>query len=651
MTESSEELVRDVKIMLFDSSIPHIIKHNFTILEGAVIRIELHPPAKYNEMHEVYVEVGAEVALKDIFDHFSRWGFVAAVFKKEIKAGQPSPPETGPAQYHIFFTTKQSAFDARGAIIKPGRDARRVKYINDHDIKFIWIKNVGPHVQDFWVPPVIKGNVIAVPINVASSASTSVGRAVTYGESRQLPSRVTQPKPLPTAASLPSKPFYETPESQRSRPWQIKPRNMIAPKSYSQHQQSPAKIHADWCNSAFVAYETLYNMSARSAQGKVSISSMAWGSQLDISTFRMHYGSRFTSFEQKSSIPVVSSSTVEMRQYGDKDSAAEVLSIRHNGRVNDNSDAITEGINMTAKGTILSMKCLESGHLVTSTDRQGLHVWDMKENNERNRTPVVFLEAKEQQGNLWMDAKRMDVCSVDREGVLAKWDLTRAVTSDSKFPLPEDKSFAIDLQHEFYACSVSLHETDSTVLTVSDRHSQVVRWDMRANGPVQSSLSCLRRVNREPSDRYKGVKLRSTMPHPLIGCEWSPHNPHEFMTTSVNAIRIWDVRKMTDDLHCRFFDIGDKIQKAQWSPHKPDVFGILGQDGLFRITKLQIPQIPQSPSSYFDVLHSEELFVHLGHTLCVTDFSWCPYLEDVICTVAAGFDREPGGIQVWRPRN
>ncbi|KAG0094747.1 Histone-binding protein rbbp4 [Podila epicladia] len=580
MTESSEELVRDVKIMLFDSSIPHIMsivaKHNFTILEGAVIRIELHPPAKYNEMHEVYVEVGAEVALK-----------------KEIKAGQPSPPETGPAQYHIFFTTKQSAFDARGAIIKPGRDARRVKYINDHDIKFIWIKNVGPHVQDFWVPPVIKGNVIAVPINVASSASTSVGRAVT----------------------------------------------------------SPAKIHADWCNSAFVAYETLYNMSARSAQGKVSISSMAWGSQLDISTFRMHYGSRFTSFEQKSSIPVVSSSTVEMRQYGDKDSAAEVLSIRHNGRVNDNSDAITEGINMTAKGTILSMKCLESGHLVTSTDRQGLHVWDMKENNERNRTPVVFLEAKEQQGNLWMDAKRMDVCSVDREGVLAKWDLTRAVTSDSKFPLPEDKSFAIDLQHEFYACSVSLHETDSTVLTVSDRHSQVVRWDMRANGPVQSSLSCLRRVNREPSDRYKGVKLRSTMPHPLIGCEWSPHNPHEFMTTSVNAIRIWDVRKMTDDLHCRFFDIGDKIQKAQWSPHKPDVFGILGQDGLFRITKLQIPQIPQSPSSYFDVLHSEELFVHLGHTLCVTDFSWCPYLEDVICTVAAGFDREPGGIQVWRPRN
>ncbi|KAG0337844.1 Histone-binding protein rbbp4 [Podila horticola] len=605
MTENSEELVRDIKIVLFDSSTAHIMsivaKHNYTTLEGTVIRIELQPLAKYNEMHEVYVEVGAEVTLK--------------------------------------------------------------KYIKDHDVKFIWIKNVGPQVQDFWVPPVIKGNVIAVPINVASAASTSVDRAVTYGESRQLPSRVTQPKPTPIAAPLPAKPFNDTPESQRSKPnqdkspernvfqpGQIKARNLIAPKSYPQHL-SPAKFHADWCNSAFVAYETLYNMSARSAQGKVSISSMAWGSQLDISTFRMHYGSKFTAFEQKTSIPVVSSSTVEMRQYGDKDSAAEVLSIRHNGRVNDNSDAITEGINMTAKGTILSMKCLESGHLVTSTDRQGLHVWDMKENSEKNRTPVVFLEAKEQQGNLWMDVKRMDICSVDREGVLAKWDLTRAITSDSKFPLPEDKSVSVDLRHDFYACSVSLHETDSTVLTVSDRHAQVVRWDMRANGPVQSSLSCMRRVNREPYDRRKGVKMRSAMPHPLIGCEWSPHNPHEFMTTSLNAIRIWDVRKMTDDLHCRFFDIGDKIQKAQWSPHKPDVFGILGQDGLLRITKLQIPQIPQSPSSYFDVLHSEDLFIHLGHTLCVTDFSWCPYLEDVICTVAAGFDKEPGGIQVWRPRN
>ncbi|KFH73500.1 hypothetical protein MVEG_00716 [Podila verticillata NRRL 6337] len=668
-SESSDaELVRDIKISLFEATVPHcmsiIAKHNYTTLEGTVIRIELAPLAKYNDMHEVYVEVGAEVTLKDIFDHFSRWGFVAGVFRKEIKPGQPPPSESGPIQYHVFFTTKQAAFDARQAIIKPGRDARRVKYIKDHDVKFIWIKNVGPQVPDFWVPPVIKGNVIAVPINVASAASASVGRAVTYGESRPMPSRVPPSKPTPVVAPLPPKPFNDTPETQRAKhsqdkspernifqPGQIKPRNLIPPRSYPQHQ-SPAKIHADWCNSAFVAYETLYNMSARSDQGKVSISSIAWGSQLDISTFRMHYGSKFTAaIEPKKPVPVVSSSTVEMRQYGDKDSAAEVLSIRHLGKVADHSDAFTEGINMTSKGTILSMKCLESGHLVTSTEQQGLHVWDMKENTEKGRAPIVFLEGKEQDKNLWLDVKGMDVVSVDRDGVLAKWDLTRAVTSDSKFPLPEDKTIAIDGQYKFYSCSVSLHSTDSTVLTVSDRHSQVIRWDMRANGPVQSSLSCMRRTNRDPNDRrfsIRGNKLRTAIPHPLTGCEWNPHNPHEFMTTSVNAIRIWDARKMSDDVHCRFYDIGDKIQKAQWSPHKPDVFGILGQDGLLRITKLQIPP---SPPSYLEELNSEDLFIHLGHTLCVTDFAWCPYLEDVICTVAAGFDKEPGGIQVWRPRN
>lgn len=117
--------------------------------------------------------------------------------------------------------------------------------------------------------------------------------------------------------------------------------------------------------------------------------------------------------------------------------------------------------------------------------------------------------------------------------------------------LPEDKTIAVDGQYKFYSCSVSLHSTDSTVLTVSDRHSQVVRWDMRANGPVQSSLSCMRRTNRDPNDKrfsIRGNKVRTVVSHPLIGCEWNPHNPHEFMTTSVNAIRIWDVRKMSDDV-------------------------------------------------------------------------------------------------------
>jgi hypothetical protein len=40
------------------------------------------------------------------------------------------------------------------------------------------------------------------------------------------------------------------------------------------------------CDTAFVAYETLYSL----ATSPLSVSSLAWGSSLDISTARLHYG-------------------------------------------------------------------------------------------------------------------------------------------------------------------------------------------------------------------------------------------------------------------------------------------------------------------------------------------------------------------------
>lgn len=48
-------------------------------------------------------------------------------------------------------------------------------------------------------------------------------------------------------------------------------------------------------------------------------------------------GSTWTPHGERASLPVASCLTVEMRQYGDKDSAAEVLSIRNNDRLPDKS--------------------------------------------------------------------------------------------------------------------------------------------------------------------------------------------------------------------------------------------------------------------------------------------------------------------------
>jgi hypothetical protein len=46
----------------------------------------------------------------------------------------------------------------------------------------------------------------------------------------------------------------------------------------------------DWYDTAFICYESLYNQSSISDLGSLSMSTLAWGSQLDISTFQLHYG-------------------------------------------------------------------------------------------------------------------------------------------------------------------------------------------------------------------------------------------------------------------------------------------------------------------------------------------------------------------------
>ncbi|KAF9203198.1 hypothetical protein BGZ49_006672 [Haplosporangium sp. Z 27] len=161
------------------------------------------------------------------------------------------------------------------------------------------------------------------------------------------------------------------------------------------HRRNYPKSMASWCETAFICYETLHNLSSDSNQGTVQTSTLTWGSQLDISTFRMHYGSIFTPSDSTRQYPILSSLTVEMRQYGDKDSAAGVLAIRNNRQLPDSCDSsLTEGINVTTRAPILSMKCLESGHLVASSGSSStdytLQVWDMRDEREKAEVPVAM---------------------------------------------------------------------------------------------------------------------------------------------------------------------------------------------------------------------------------------------------------------------
>ncbi|KAG0348908.1 hypothetical protein BG004_003740 [Podila humilis] len=518
------ENARAVKISMFDSSLGHIMsiiaKHNFTVLDGLPIRIELQPMSSYAEMQQLFVELASPVDLKSVYDHFSQFGFVAGVFKRETKGA----PTSNCVQYQIYFTTKHSLFNARTAI-------QRGKQIDNIDIKFVLMKNAQPHMKDYWVPPVVKGNVIAVPTNVASHASARVTKPVTYEETRSLASKAPLSKSAAVAPEPPArlaKTKEDTPAHQRAirfqaqvcpesiwQPGEIRPgvsHIMRYPDSYSYNSSS--SFYRDWCKTAFVTYETFHNISAKISQGKLSISTMTWGSQLDIYTCRLHYGSQFLDSSGEKRIQgMFTSLTVEMRQYGDRESASEVLAIRHNGKIANMTSAISEGVSIYSRN-ILAMNLRPS---------------------------------RDVQGRLWMDCKGMEVCSVDQCGTISKWDLTKSVETVTE-SVDVDSSVTIDNVHWFNACSISIHPTDSTVLTTSDRYGQVARWDTRAGEAVQSSLACLKGRDYDDNNRQMSHRKRINAVDSLIGCEWNPHNPHEFMTTSPASVRVWDVRNMKDDV-------------------------------------------------------------------------------------------------------
>ncbi|KAI7817417.1 WD40-repeat-containing domain protein [Gamsiella multidivaricata] len=405
---------------------------------------------------------------------------------------------------------------------------------------------------------------------------------------------------------------------------------------------------SDWYDIAFICYETLYNMSSKSNQGRVSVSTLTWGSQLDISTFRLHYGSVFTPFGSQNRHPVASCLTVEMRQYGDKDSAAEVLAIRNNGHLYDSCEAMLEGINVAGRGPVMDMKCLESGHLVTSSmstnQTNNLYVWDMRDDAEQAKVPVVALKSQ-LRGKIYFDACNGDVCSVDDNGTIHSYDLYTAALSNKHTDtrnLDYTAMTDIDLEYKFFSSCISINGFDSTVLVGSSEHAQIARWDPRSpSSNIFTSTACRRWGTRGSQ--------RRDYDH-IYGIEWSPRNTNEFMTVHMEAVRIWDARKMDRDIfattHCM---APTALRKAQWSPHRSDCIAGLTMDGQVKIWKIKNFDVPadiSTPQQY-----PEELFVHQAHDLMISDFAWCPYVEDVISTVSPGTVGSAGHIQVWRPRN
>ena len=97
----------------------------------------------------------------------------------------------------------------------------------------------------------------------------------------------------------------------------------------------------------------------------------------------------------------------------------------------------------------------------------------------------------------------------------------------------------IDMKSNFYSSCISINGFDSTVLVGSSEHAQIARWDSRSPSAPFTTTSC-----RDKSQLLYG---RSSF-DPVYGVEWNPNNSNEFMTVHKRTVRVWDARKMDQDV-------------------------------------------------------------------------------------------------------
>ncbi|KAG0260285.1 hypothetical protein BG011_001986 [Mortierella polycephala] len=627
-----------VKVGSLDVAMAIFRKHNFQLYREHHISMNFVPNEVYNRIPMLEIEAYADTQPVKVYEFFSRRGTVVSVNKMSTSRSW--------AIFRVYFAEKAAAIRAKAEMIPDSAtygSRHPAATIDRYAPTVISSKNIDDTATDFWTPPTetlpqkARGNLIGVPTNIKVPNNTAtpivthvikpiLGSSRSSRSSRQQNTTV-PPVPKKTETA-------RTAALQRSNKYFrpiVPPEHVVHPgEIVSRHCSSRLfdGPHSHWCACAFMCYETFYNTSSKSTQGLVSISTLAWGAQLDISTFRMHYGSIFSPNDSLKQVPIASCLTVEMRQYGDKDSAAEVLAIRNNGGLSETCNTMVEGVNITARGKILSMKCIESGHLVTSSNSSQdstLNIWDMREDN-KEAVNLASLKSS-QRGKLWIDAQRMDICSVDQNGTVCHYDATktiqagvRGVTLDytSKTDLEESRSL------KYYSSCISINASDSTVLVGSNEHAQVARWDLRSPKMAAFvSLACQRKEASSSSRKFYD---------PVYDVEWNPTNANEFMTVHARTVRVWDARKMDQDSYATFHRMGNGvIRKARWSPHKDDTIATLDLDGQVKIWKLNKFDKPADRTTLTQ--DPEMLFVHQGNKYVLASCSLLSIMDVVYVIV------------------
>ncbi|VDO93048.1 unnamed protein product [Soboliphyme baturini] len=128
-----------------------------------------------------------------------------------------------------------------------------------------------------------------------------------------------------------------------------------------------------------------------------------------------------------------------------------------------------------------------------------------------------------------------------------------------------------------------------------------------------------------------------------VNClSFNPYSEYILATGSADkTVALWDLRNLKLKLHS-FESHKDEIFQVQWSPHNETILASSGTDRRLHVWDLSKIGEDQSPEDACDG-PPELLFIHGGHTAKISDFSWNPNDQWVICSVS-----EDNIMQIWQ---
>ncbi|KAJ3284232.1 Histone-binding protein rbbp4 [Borealophlyctis nickersoniae] len=226
---------------------------------------------------------------------------------------------------------------------------------------------------------------------------------------------------------------------------------------------------------------------------------------------------------------------------------------------------------------------------------------------------------KEGYGMSWHPRKEGLLLTASEDKTVCAWDI-RGVTKEKRQMDPA----GVYTGHTAWVEDVAWSELIDPLFASVGDDKKLLLWDTRTPTVRKPTFS----VDAHAAE---------------VNCvAFNPKNETLLATgSSDKTVALWDMRNLRHRLHS-LEGHQDEILQLGWCPHNESVLASSGGDRRLNIWDLSRIGDEQGPEDVDDGL-PELLFVHGGHTNKISDFSWNPNEEWVMCSVA-----EDNICQVWQ---